>query len=140
MKRFILAGLLLVLFLPLILTACGSGQATASLDEQFTLLAGETAVITGESLTIKFIEVTADSRCPTGVECVQAGEVRCLMLITYGNSQSSLEFVQLGGNENTSVDFNVYQITFKVEPYPQAGKEIKPEDYKMVMTVTKSEK
>ena len=140
-KSLALAGLLIVvLLLPVISLACSSEGVTASLGEQFTLPAGKSAVITGESLKIKFVEVTGDSRCPTGVQCIQAGDVKCLMLISYFDSQSSLVFTQQGGNDITTQDFNVYRITFKVEPYPQAGKPIKPEDYKMVMTVTKFQK
>jgi hypothetical protein len=140
-KSLALAGLLvLVLLLPFISPACTSENVAASLGQQFTLPAGKSAVITGESLKIKFVEVTGDSRCPTGVQCIQAGDVKCLMLISYFDSQSSLVFTQLGGNDITTQDFNVYRITFKVEPYPQSGKQIKPEDYKMVMTVTKFQK
>jgi hypothetical protein len=140
-KSLVFAGLLIiVLLLPAISLACVSDNVTASLGQQFTLPAGKYALITGESLKIKFVEVTGDSRCPTGVQCIQAGDVKCLMLINYLDSQSSLTFTQQGGNEVTTQDFNIYRITFKVEPYPQAGKQIKPEDYKMVMTVTKFQK
>jgi hypothetical protein len=142
MKKFLaLAGLLIiVLLLPAVSLACNSDRVTASLVEKFTLPVGKAAVITGESLKIKFVEVTGDSRCPTGVQCIQAGDAKCLMLISYFDSQSSLTFAQQGGNESNTVDFNVYKITFKLEPYPQAGKQIKPEDYKMVMTVMKFQK
>jgi hypothetical protein len=137
MKKLILAGLLTVLVLPLVLTACGSSQISAALGTQFTLPAGKTAIIPGESLKIKFVEVTADSRCAQGVECVWAGQADCLMLIYKGDSQTSLTFVQEGSNEVNSMDFNVYNIKFKLEPYPEKNKEIKPADYRLVMTVTK---
>jgi hypothetical protein len=129
---------IIALLFSLFITACSSNNVTAALGTQFTLPAGKSAVISGESLKIKFVEVTGDSRCPTGVECIQAGDVKCLMLINYNDSQSSLTFTQQG--DSTIQDFNVYRMTFKVDPYPQAGKQIKPEDYKMVMTVTKFQK
>jgi hypothetical protein len=137
MKKLVLAALLMVLILPLILTACGSSQVSAALGTQFTLPAGQTAIIPGESLKIKFVEVTADSRCAKGVECVWAGQADCLMLLYKGDSQTSLTFTQEGSNEVNSIDFNVYNVVFKLEPYPEAGKEIKPADYRLVMTVTK---
>jgi hypothetical protein len=137
MKKLILAGLLIVLTLPLILTACGSSQISATLGTEFTLPAGKTAVISGESLKIKFVEVTGDSRCATGVECVRAGDAQCLMLIYKGDSQTSLTFVQDGSNEVNSMDFNVYNAQFRLEPYPVKDSTIKPEDYKLIMTVTK---
>jgi hypothetical protein len=139
-KKLIFAALIIVLTLPLMLTACSSNQISAALGTQFTLPAGKTAIINGESLKIKFVEVTADSRCPTGVQCVQAGQADCLMLIYKGDSQSSITFTQQGSNEVNSADFNVYNIKFVLEPYPAAGKQIKPEDYNLVLTVTKFQK
>jgi len=138
-KTLILGLLFILLIIPIASLSCGDKYQT-TLGKQFTLPAGKTEIITGEQLKIKFVEVTGDSRCPTGVQCIQAGDVKCLMLINYLDSQSSLTFTQLGGNEETTQDFNVYRITFKVEPYPQAGKQIKPEDYRMIMTVTKPTK
>jgi len=136
MKKLIIAGLLIVLTLPLVFSACASSPA-AALGEQFTVYAGVSVSITGESLKIKFVEMTGDSRCAKGNECFQAGEVKCLMLISYFDSQSSLEWVQPGGENITAKDFNVFHIVFNVQPYPEAGKKIKPEDYNMVMTVAK---
>jgi len=137
MKKLVLFGLFILLILPVVLTACGSDQMTAALGEQFTLPAAKTAVITGQQLRIKFVEVTGDSRCPNGVECIQAGDAKCLMLISYFDSQSSLTFTQEGGNTVNTMDFNIYKISFKLEPYPEAGKQIDQADYRMIMTVTK---
>jgi hypothetical protein len=137
MKKLFFAGLLMVLVLPLFLTACGSSQLSANLGKEFTLPAGQTIVINGESLKIKFVEVTGDSRCATGLQCVRAGEANCLMLIYKGDSQTSLTLVQEGSNEVNSMDFNVYNAQFRLEPYPVKDQTIKPEDYKLIMTVTK---
>jgi len=137
MKKTVFAGIILMLVLPLVSLACSSDTVTASLGKQFTLPVGKSALFTGESLKIKFVEVTGDSRCPTGVQCIQAGDAKCLMLINYLDSQSSLSFTQEGGNEINSYDFNVYNIIFKLEPYPKYPEQIAPEDYKLIMTVTK---
>jgi hypothetical protein len=129
----------LTVVLALLLTAsvsCSPYKINASPGEQFTLPVGETAGIKGESLAFKLIEVTADSRCPTGVVCIQAGEAKCHMLITYKGVETEAIFTQLGGSV-TNVTFKQYKISFTVEPYPEAGKEIAASDYKIVMTVTK---
>lgn len=138
MKRIFSIIVLLIasILLPVIGLSCSSGPITASLGEEFTLPVGQTVEINNESLTIKFIEVTADSRCATGVQCIWAGEAKCLMLIQYYQSVSSLEFTQSGGSI-TQEAFNQYMISFRLEPYPEAGKEINNADYKLVMTVTK---
>lgn len=52
----------------LLLAGCGSntGEVQASLGQEFTLSINQTATISGQNLSIKFIDVTEDSRCPTG--------------------------------------------------------------------------
>ncbi len=66
MKSKIFAG---VLFLALVLTvaACQSVQAGSGLGSQLVLKPGQTVNIAGEKLSLTFINVTEDSRCPTGV-------------------------------------------------------------------------
>jgi hypothetical protein len=142
MKKLLVLAVLsiFVLLLPVITSACSTDRINAALGEEFTLPVGQSAVISGERLTIKFVEVAGDSRCAKGAECVWAGEVTCIMLIKYLDSSSSLEFIQGGGTNNTFQDFNAYQIVFNVEPYPELDKTINPNDYKMVMKVTKSTK
>lgn len=139
MKRvFSVIGLLIISFLlPAAGLSCSVDTITASLGQEFTLPAGQTAVIGGEYLKLKFVEVEGDSRCARGVECVWAGEAKCLMLITYYKSLSSVVFTQSGGNDNNQEDFNKYTINFRLEPYPEDGKPIAAPDYKLVMTVTK---
>jgi hypothetical protein len=135
-KRLVSGLVSVLLFITVIFSSCANDYQTA-LGKQFTLPVGKTETITGEALKIEFLEVTNDSRCPTGAQCVMAGEAKCLMLINYNNSQSSLTFTQEGSNEENVMDFNIYRIVFRLEPYPKLGKEIAPEDYKLIMTVTK---
>jgi hypothetical protein len=140
-KKFAVICLVLIcLLLPAFSAACNSNEITASLGSQFMLTTGKSAVITGQSLKIKFVEVTGDSRCPTGVQCIQAGDAKCLMLINYNDSESSLTLVQEGGNEINTIDFNIYKFSFRLEPYPVSDKQIALEDYRLIMTVTKTEK
>jgi hypothetical protein len=135
-KTLALSGLLIViLLLPVLPTSC-SAPVTAALGEQFILYAGKTALITGESLKLEFVEVTADSRCAIGNECLVAGDAQCLMLISYFDSQTSLTFTQEGSDNNT-MDFNVYKITYQLQPYPVSDDIISAEDYRLKMMVTR---
>jgi len=111
-----------------------------SLGLEFTLSVGQNAAVKGENLTIKFIEVTSDSRCPRNVTCIWAGEVSCLIEVTKGTLDSyRLVLTQPGLTDQTaSQDFDGYEIAFRVEPYPVAGKQIAQDEYRVVMTVTKS--
>src|SRR5687768_8422128 len=49
---------------------------TVYLDQPFQLRVGESVVVSGESLTVTMNGVPEDSRCPTGVQCVWAGNAR----------------------------------------------------------------
>ena len=64
-----------------ILLSVGVGSSrpeTFVLGEPFTLAIGETIVSTNGALSVRFIEVLSDSRCPSRVRCISAGfaEVR----------------------------------------------------------------
>jgi hypothetical protein len=45
------------------------------LDQDFRLARGEAALVDGR-LTLGFVAVTEDSRCPQGVMCIRAGEAK----------------------------------------------------------------
>jgi hypothetical protein len=136
-RIFIVIGLLAVLLLPAVSLSCAAGgDISAALGQEFTLPAGKTANFESESLEIKFEEVTTDSRCAKGVECIWAGEAQCRMLMKVMGSPAETVLTQQGGDTTTDY-FIQYKIRFKLEPYPEAGKTIAPSDYKLVMTVTK---
>ena len=136
MKRIYLL-LVLVLLLPL-LSAC-SNPLPASLDNQFTLAPGQSARISSESMTIKFLGVTADSRCATGVECIRAGDVSCQIEITKDGTKNPITLTDTAGSGTTEgYTFQNYKILFSVSPYPVAGKTIAKADYRLTLKVSKS--
>jgi hypothetical protein len=137
MKRlFIIVGLLAVLLLPLASLSCSDGNVTATLGKEFTLPVGKTVNIESENLVILFDKVLTDSRCPAGQECLWIGEARCQLLITYEGA-STKKIITQPGSYNGSDSFLQYNLSFKLEPYPEINKKITPADYKLVMTITK---
>ena len=125
----------LVLLIPIV-SGCSS-LVTAKLDSEFTLSPGQSARIAGEGMDIKFVDVTADSRCPKGVECIQAGAVTCEIAITKNNVKTQLFLGEVGTMINNT-PFQNYTFTFHVSPYPEAGKKIAENDYRLYLTVSKS--
>ena len=69
-KTLALVGFIVVtLLLAAVSFSCTSEvNVKASLGEEFTLPVGKTADIDSEDLSIQFIKVTADSRCPNVCE------------------------------------------------------------------------
>ena len=119
-----------------VVSACNSDAV--SLGQEFSLRIGESASIRGEELQVRFLEVTEDSRCPTGVVCIWEGRVSGLLEITYRESLHRVELTEPGLTswppENI---FNEYKIAYHVEPYPQAGTEIVAEDYRLFLRISK---
>ena len=95
----------------------------AALEQEFSLSLGQSIVIAGENLVIKFIKVISDGRCPKGAICIWPGETNCLIEITT-HSESSYRKVltQPGLSTLSKTSFANYKITFDLQPYPELGK------------------
>ena len=94
----------------------GDGVARAGL--------GQTVYVDGPSVTpIKVIE---DSRCPHGVKCIWAGELRIRIRIALGSGDSTRE-VTLGKPERVA-DGTLELVEAK--PYPTRDRTIETADYR----------
>ncbi|MBI2957356.1 MAG: hypothetical protein HYY32_00795 [Chloroflexi bacterium] len=111
-------------------------ETSAALGQKVSLAPGQAVSIQGERLSIRFVEVVTDSRCPTGVNCIRAGEVSTLVDITFRDSSHRQVFTQPGSAQGKA-GFEDYEITFEVQPYPQAAKQISKEDYRLTLEVNK---
>ena len=120
-----------------LLTGCSGGDTVkASLGEEFTLAIGQTASISGENLTIKFLDVTEDSRCPEDVTCVWAGRVICDIEITKDGVDYPVQLKTVEGwRSDWGNTFQNYWLLFDVLPYPEEGKPIAKNDYRLLLTV-----
>jgi len=127
---------LIVLLVPLVVSACDSDTIKGSLGKEFTLPAGKTAAISGENLSIKFDKVTGDSRCPSDVICVWAGEAKCDIAFIYKGVNYPVTLTA-GGSNPDNYAFENYKVYFNLQPYPISTQQIAPGDYRLVITVTK---
>jgi len=109
-----------------------------SLNAEFTLSVGQSVSVKGEDLTIKFVEVVSDSRCPTGATCIWAGEASSLIEITDSASTYRKVLTEPGSSSPTKADFTGYEVMFNLLPYPVLGKETKAKDYLLQLTVSKT--
>jgi len=135
----IFSVLLVTAFITIALCAPKIDNKTVTLTDSFSLAIGQSASIDGEGLGIKFVDISADSRCPLEVLCIWQGEVACLVEITHSGTGQEKVLTHPGlTNEMSKAQFGAYQFTFSVEPYPKAGKEIKKSAYRLNLLVTKT--
>ena len=139
--RKCLFSLLFCFSLPLTVSCSSTNTVvSASLGREFTMAIDQIAAINTESLNIKFLQITEDSRCPGDVTCITAGKVSCLIEIggTDASNRSRVTITQTGlTDEPGRMTFAGYQLLAKVKPYPTSGKTISTRDYRLVLTVTR---
>ena len=118
---------------------CGDNEITkARLDEEFALAIGQQATISGQDMEIKFKDVTGDSRCPSDVVCIHAGEVTCAVEIKKAGSSTQMTLTQPGlYSEYTKTTFQDYELAFKVTPYPTSGTSINKTEYRLYLIISK---
>jgi hypothetical protein len=96
--------------------ACASSPVAPTEPAVVTLAPGDSTSY--GSLKVKFVRVTADSRCPGDAICIQAGDAQAAIEISgFGPSRSAeLYLVAAGKRSTTYADFT---ITFEaLSPYP----------------------
>ena len=136
-RRLVSAVVLILVLLSIAGCAGNPSEVTADLGQGVSLSLGQSVVIPSEKLQIKFSEVINDSRCPNGVICIWAGEVSCLVEITHAEAVYPVVLTQPGlTGDPAQKTFQEYQLTFRVEPYPESGGPIPPENYRLRLTVS----
>ncbi len=116
----------------------------ATLDSPFQLQLGQTALLQAQGISVKFVEVVEDSRCPMGVECVWAGQA--LILIQVSSQDDALGIgvqertLQVGLADSVDGVSDSYLFEFlSLAPLPQAseqGAQVQP-DYIATLVVSK---
>ena len=99
----------------------------AQVGQQFDLGVGQEARVQGSNVVIHFRGVTNDSRCPSDVQCVWAGNaVAGFDLSGAGSSDASLNTTL----EPKSVRYGGYTITLAgIKPVPKSGTPIPALEY-----------
>jgi hypothetical protein len=109
-----------------------AAQMPAGMGAEFTLAPGESARIEAASLSVRFVAVTEDSRCPGDTTCIWAGEVRAQLEVREGSNEPRQ--VELKpGDETRAGSHRV--ILVRVEPQPTSKARIDAQQYRATLTV-----
>ncbi len=143
MIKKILVGVSALAAIVLVMAGCAgvnaAGDDRVALGKEFTLPVGQVVSVSGENLSIKFLAVTADSRCPRGAQCIWAGEAKCDVQITLNGEASTVTLKESGGTTGlTQTTFGAYKISFQLQPYPEVGHQPAAGDYKLLMKIERA--
>lgn len=118
------------------LTACQSNGApaprAASLNQEIELAPQERAAYGPQGLSVEFVRIVEDSRCPTDVECVWAGEVIVQVATRIDKAQAEQHQIKAGEHATVGA-FRVFVV--KVEPLPISTRQIPQEEYRVTLKV-----
>jgi hypothetical protein len=121
----------------LVVTACADPVTGPSspVGADFTLKPGESRRVEGESLSVRFVGVVGDSRCPADAICIQGGSAEVRIAVTSGLAAEGYTLhtgtmapVQHGGLTIALVE---------LAPYPFSSSPIGPDDYRATLRVTR---
>ena len=117
----------------LALTACQSASSPAQQQAQrgaTVTLGFEESAMFDDRLELQFVGVLEDTRCPSDVDCVWAGEVKVRLAIRIDAGKATSQDVIAG----QSVSADSYRITvIEVGPEPVSDRKIAPADYTVVI-------
>lgn len=111
------------------LSACatpGAQQSQSGQTAPTTFVTGLNQPVVAEGRTITLVEILEDSRCPTGVQCIQAGIVRLAVRVQQSGRDSLFPVglrkpADIGGRWLHLID---------VCPYPRQPQSIAPNAYR----------
>ena len=136
MKHLLILSLFAATFLHCDTTSSGNNNSstiTASVDNEFELKFSNTARLDSAGITITFADVSEDSRCPSGVECVWSGNAEILLNV---NDNSRSLNTHTPPRQVSVGDYSIQLIL--LTPYPQEGSSIEKEDYTVTLLVTEN--
>lgn len=126
--------------------ACASGSTASDVEEitpdtPFRLGVGEEMRLASEDLTVRFVAVVGDSRCPSDVTCFWAGDAEVEVRLTQGGEEISVS-LHTHDDQKFPREAGAFECTLRledVEPYPSTQRKIAPEDYVATLMLTLGE-
>lgn len=100
--------------------------------DEFVLGLGDEERIGSEKVSVKFVDVLEDSRCPSNVTCVWAGNGKVQLRFAQDNIQLN---TYLKPHEATLGDVNIQLLS--LDPYPEHPRQFEKDDYKVRLLITK---
>ncbi|MEW6361209.1 MAG: hypothetical protein AB1477_03720 [Acidobacteriota bacterium] len=132
MKKGIIALITIIAFSAGTLLVSAQTQPRS---RQMVIPYGKSRIDSSAKLSVRFLGVVEDSRCPKGVNCVWAGAVTVKISVSCpGKEAKAFELSSLQGKE--TIEYEGKRITLvRVTPYPQADKPIRKANYRVTLKI-----
>lgn len=129
MRRFFLACCLLGV------TACSTASPLSGpVDREVVLAIGQSAPITTAALTLKFLGVPADTRCPSDALCLLPGSASVDVQVTAFSGGTRIVRFETGDPKPAEIGTLTVDLV-QLAPYPSGPSRIDPADYRATLRV-----
>jgi hypothetical protein len=116
---------------------------TFTLGDPIEVYLGETVTDCGKELSLTFVELVSDSRCPANVQCVWQGMVEVKLSINIQGRESTFHLSSEpdhGEKIPNSKVIEGYRIKLEnVLPYPVEGTSVKDKERLVILSIQKTE-
>jgi hypothetical protein len=110
---------------------------TASLGQAFDFKVGQEASISSQQLTLKFLSISEDSRCPQGTICIWEGNGKVNIELTPTGQPPYVVELNTATSLKSEATYLSYKISLlDLQPYPSAGSTIQQSEYIATVRVT----
>jgi hypothetical protein len=111
----------------------GPGPST-----QVVLAPGQAHRVPEADLTLTFVRVTGDSRCPTGVTCIREGDAAVLVRVDGpGSATDDLTLHTSGPGSQDVVVHGMLVTVVDVMPYPREDHVPRADEYRVTLLIRK---
>jgi hypothetical protein len=113
----------------LVLSGCASTTLapTGPFNKEVTIALGKSAPVV-DGVSVRFLAVSGDSRCPADALCIQGGDAVVKLQVTSANDTREVELHT--GNTQPITSGNLTVELLQLMPYPFSGRTIQPEEYR----------
>ena len=118
----------------LVLSGCASTTLapTGPFNKEVTIALGKSAPVV-DGVSVRFLAVSGDSRCPADALCIQGGDAVVKLQVTSANDTREVELHT--GNTQPFTSGNLTVELLQLMPYPFSGRTIQPEEYRATIRV-----
>lgn len=103
---------------------------SVSMNKDFRLRVGESALVSPDKLQIGILGVTKDSRCGKGEVCFQEGDAVVHIWLRIANMAKQEHELHTGSRKPGTVDYAGHRVVLvSLNPAPVSGRRIAPEEY-----------
>jgi hypothetical protein len=132
----ILAGTIFTTIFSICMMSTDANAISSTNKAQFQLKVNQTFSVESYGITVKFLNVTSDSRCPSDVTCIWQGEAKVLVNIIE-NNQDRGNFILSTLVGHDQIVFGTHALhLMQVNPFVSSTKKISNTDYEITLEMS----